>query len=816
MKTLFISFDKDFPLYTEGNIVVLKHDLLNDLFYELGSEMTFLSKSELSTDKNALIADFKNDCPEEFKTFSQDLLKIATKRLLEEDFKSESRIRVDLPETYIEWLKYHPNPEYHTIGRMGNLLYIDITTEDLSEYVTKFLNTVVKKAIETDLSIEKFTFVEAINDDANYIKQISSLRDNLTYEPYDGYWVQCEVAAAYCNGIGAPKNILESFKYYIRATEKGNGIAANWLGWCYQTGNEIEKDEIKAFEYYKKGSDLGNVNADANVGYCYHLGIGTPVDYEQAVKYYLKGAEAGIAFAQVNLANIYYDGLLGTPNYEEAFKWYSEGAKNNNAHAQYKVGEMLCEGTGVTIDIPRGLDLLKKSAIGGNTNAVLLYAHKICKSSDLNAIQEALELLDNCEKGKRFPERNPEIFYVKGKILYDYFSSDDTYDAVHELEYAKELGYKPASKLIEEIEKKEEEKHAQAEQHFTDRMESLMKKAVYSDDEKKFLNGEVSEDELEGCTHFPPKEWEQQFIISDKYGVKYNQQYHRLISGDKSRFNPFRLKREIGEEIATHYDVRYGTQIICSGAFLSCRIQTISLPDTLKVIGSVPAMISNLTIPQSVDEIYVEAFGPSSAIQTVTILNGNIRIIWEGYDGDGEPSVNENNYTSDDLLSRCDYLKRILIPKGYRARFASLFPSVADKLEEFDPASFKQTQDAVQQAENRYKLEEERLEEKRRHNKEMEKMEQQKLELLRQRQISEEAFHERQTEDEMVRVIIYYKLHTWRGNILDNCNMIRNISHSTYNSLLAGGRAAVISFVQGEKGFMRDGEYVCDASMTIL
>lgn len=726
MKTLFISFDTDLPLHTEGNIVVLKHDLLNDLFYELGSELTFLSKSELSTDKNALIADFKNDCPEEFKTFSQDLLKITTKKLLEEDSKSESQIRVDLPETYIEWLKYHPNPEYQTIGRIENLLYIDIATDDLTEYVTKFLNTIVKKAIETDLSIEKFTFVEAINEDADYIKQIMSLRNNLAYEPYDGSWIQCEVAAAYWNGIGATKDIPKSLTHYLRATEHGNGIAANWLGWCYQTGNGIEKDEVKALEYYKKGSELGNINSDANLGYCYHLGVGTPVDYGQAVNYYQKGAEGGITFAQVNLANIYYDGHIGSPNYKEAFKWYYQGAQGDNNYAQYKAGEMLINGLGVTIDIPKGMSLLKKSALGGNVNASLLYAREICKTSDLKAIQETVEILDNCENGKQFQNKNPEVFYVEGEIIYKYFGKDSIDDAIQKLTYAQDLGYEPAGSLINQIKQEEQEEEERKERRFNQKMEGLMKKAFYTQHEVDFLEGNVGEEELIGCMVSYPKDWETDYIISDKFGVEYNQKFHRLLSAKKSIFNwfyrrhlltkaeeyikerdkatnPTYIEMQAEEEVKKkyfekspyfgfenddRYDIAEGTEIICNNAFENCSyIRSISIPSTVKSIGQYALRglnnISNLVVPKSVEEIGVDALGES--LKTVTILNGNIRVICTS-DEDGRVMVPCDENRIDNLFKGCRKLERVFVPKGFKDRFASMFPSVKGKLEEMpDP-----------------------------------------------------------------------------------------------------------------------------------
>lgn len=128
----------------------------------------------------------------------------------------------------------------------------------------------------------------------------------------------------------------------------------------------------------------------------------------------------------------------------------------------------------------------------------------------------------------------------------------------------------------------------------------------------------------------------------------------------------------------------------------------------------------------------------------------------------------------------------------------------------------KMEQDLRQhEAENRARLESERLEEERRHNKQMEDIELQKIEAEREQQIWEEAERERQAKDEIVEVIFYYTLHRWNEDIVRG-DKISKITKSEYNSLLTGGKQAIISYVTGLIGYMRDGEYIIDASMKKL
>lgn len=714
-KILFISFDNDFFLHTEGNIVAIKYNLLNDLFYELGSELVFLAKSELSTDKAALITDFRVDRPTEFESFSKNLLRTITAKLFGANIDSETTIIIDLPESYIEWLKYNSNTEYNAIGKRifsSSEHSVHIGMDDLVEYVEKFLNSDVRRAIESDSSIKGFTLEPTSNQLSKLAEVVRSFRNDLIFFPYSDAHIQCKLGLAYYNGVGVEKNIEKCIPFLLNAMEMGDAEATNKIGYLYQTGKGIPKDEAKAIQCYKQAGDQGFVRGYANLGYCLHHGIGTPIDYVQAVSYYLKGAEVGITFAQANLANIYYEGLLGQPNYEEAFKWYMEVAKGNNSYEQYKAGKMLCEGKGTSIDVPRGLDLLKKSALGGNTDATLFYAREVSKTSNLSAIREAFDLLKNCESNKRYTERNPEIFFIQGELLYN-FLSDDPDDAIQELKYAQNLKYEPATKLLEEIERTEEEKRRVVEQRFSNKMENLMKKAVYSSEEERFLEGQVDEEALEGCSCYPPKEWEKQFITKDKYGVEYNHQYHRLVSAKRSIFNwhlqvlndDTRMMASINHIMnefhgikddyldETHYAVEEGTEIICRGAFEYCGMQTLSLPNTLKQIGDLPGKLTSLTIPLSVEEIYVDALGRKKSPKTITILNGNIRVVWENYDGREELSPqNENNWVYDDLFNRCDGLDKIYIPAGTRKRFSSMFPSVKDKLEEIpDPEASSST-----------------------------------------------------------------------------------------------------------------------------
>lgn len=68
--------------------------------------------------------------------------------------------------------------------------------------------------------------------------------------------------------------------------------------------------------------------------------------------------------------------------------------------------------------------------------------------------------------------------------------------------------------------------------------------------------------------------------------------------------------------------------------------------------------------------------------------------------------------------------------------------------------------------------------------------------------------------EDNIEVIFYYKLR-WKNGITQG-NKIGNLSQATYNNLIMGGKQAIIAFVEGLRGYMKDGEYIIDAYMTKL
>lgn len=305
MKTLFLSLNKDYILDSGGSNIVLKHDLPNDIRYELGAELAFMTKDESISDKAKIITDVKEARPEAFAEIEDKIKTLVIEKLLLQEIPEETTIV--LPETYVDWLAYNSNQSYAEIGKKLRSLANKVTlclTDIYDEYITGKVLPKVRDVIVANNEINKFTIVDHNDAESKVVKTILEMRSGLEFEPYGGGWLQYEIGYALGNGIGATKNPEEAFKHYLLSAEKRNSLAANWVGWCYQQGIGTQSNLEKALVWYNVGAELKNHAAEANAAFFYYNGMGTGVDVVKAVELYERALadNNNIGFALYHLA----------------------------------------------------------------------------------------------------------------------------------------------------------------------------------------------------------------------------------------------------------------------------------------------------------------------------------------------------------------------------------------------------------------------------------------------------------------------------------------------------------------------------------
>lgn len=175
-----------------------------------------------------------------------------------------------------------------------------------------------------------------------------------------------ELARMYYEGKGLGKDFVKALQLFTNSYDKGNSMAAIYLGEIYHEGNGVEQDYAMAYRYFSEASkngyiyatkelagmylngeyvkedaveatrlfqiaaDGGETFAAAEVGYSYFSGRGTEVDYEKAYNYLKVAMDGGDLWAVKFLARMYKQGLYVKKDDNEAFRLFKITADQSN------------------------------------------------------------------------------------------------------------------------------------------------------------------------------------------------------------------------------------------------------------------------------------------------------------------------------------------------------------------------------------------------------------------------------------------------------------------------------------------------------
>lgn len=170
-------------------------------------------------------------------------------------------------------------------------------------------------------------------------------------------------------GSYAMRNASASANWYRQAAEQGFPEAQFSLGWCYATGQGVQKDMGEAIRWYEQSANQGNVAAQLQLGNLFNNGQGVPKDKAMAAHWYEKAAEQGNGGAQLILGGFYLKGQGVILNAVEAAKWYREAAEQGIAEAQYNLGVCYSGGQGVQQDFVEAVRWYRKAAEEGYSYA---------------------------------------------------------------------------------------------------------------------------------------------------------------------------------------------------------------------------------------------------------------------------------------------------------------------------------------------------------------------------------------------------------------------------------------------------------------
>ena len=129
-----------------------------------------------------------------------------------------------------------------------------------------------------------------------------------------------QIVNMYMNGYGIPQNKEKGFEIAEKYANKGNEIQMFNLAGYYLNGVGTNANLDKAIECYEKAYEMGYLEAPYFLGYIYQTNQEVK-DTEKMLKWYQTAADINDARACYNLAYIYYDGSVVVKDNKKALEY---------------------------------------------------------------------------------------------------------------------------------------------------------------------------------------------------------------------------------------------------------------------------------------------------------------------------------------------------------------------------------------------------------------------------------------------------------------------------------------------------------------
>ncbi|HUX80615.1 MAG TPA: SEL1-like repeat protein [Alphaproteobacteria bacterium] len=176
---------------------------------------------------------------------------------------------------------------------------------------------------------------------------------------------KCLLAWMYAEGVGVPKNEIESNRLYIAAAEQGDAKAQYNLGQMHDNGTGVPKNVKKAMEWYQKSAEQGDIEAQYCLAWGYHFGSGVKKNKKKAMELYQRPSEQGHRGAQLNLGVLCQE----KKKYKLALELYEKAAAQGCEIAQKNIGNLYRFGRGVKRDRVQAKYWFEKAAAQGDLDS---------------------------------------------------------------------------------------------------------------------------------------------------------------------------------------------------------------------------------------------------------------------------------------------------------------------------------------------------------------------------------------------------------------------------------------------------------------
>lgn len=266
---------------------------------------------------------------------------------------------------------------------------------------------------------------------------------------------QNEIAIVYMQGNGVIKDLDKAFVWFEKAAYQHHAEAQYYYAMFTLNGQSTQKSPEKAILWFKKAAQQGYVKAQSSLGILYMIGLGTKVDYPESFNWNKKAAEAGNAESMYNLAQLYEKGKGAELSSNKAVFWYEQSAKQGFTLSEFELGVAHALGLGgYEKNQNKAIEWYEKAAKKGNVYAQSNLAQIYLAKSNQDykyRYQSVFWRKKIAEQGSVESQMLLGLAYLNGEGI-----ERDKPLGLEWLYKSSQSGHEPAKKVLEELNRKQE------------------------------------------------------------------------------------------------------------------------------------------------------------------------------------------------------------------------------------------------------------------------------------------------------------------------------------------------------------------------
>ncbi|KAH7416365.1 hypothetical protein KP509_14G087900 [Ceratopteris richardii] len=185
-----------------------------------------------------------------------------------------------------------------------------------------------------------------------------------------------QVGYFYYSGLrGVRRDDAKALEWFLKAIEKGELDAMEFVGEIYAKGHGVERNYTKALEWFKAALRNERFSAYNGIGYLYVKGFGVEKrNYTMARDFFKRAADNNDPDGHYNLGVLYLKGKGVEKNLEAASKCFVVAANARHPKAYYQLAKLFQKGLGVKKDLAIATHLYKTVAEGGPWGSLMRWA----------------------------------------------------------------------------------------------------------------------------------------------------------------------------------------------------------------------------------------------------------------------------------------------------------------------------------------------------------------------------------------------------------------------------------------------------------